>query len=310
MASNSFKIAATAKIAAERHIPESNIIVTSRATESRTRGTSISPKAMTMVLEDDDEEADCTNNTADNIIATSRATTVSLMIFVCYQYALDIVHDDVQIEGIVVTAVVPANAQLIIARYDSLTAKHRCRAYIHCGHLGSNMKITSLEQSQVKKSPTRIQPKLNAPGLLEAYEDRTRYSPVSDSEFTAQLPSLGAHQHVQTEGEDRMNNTAYNIIDTSRAMTVLLMIFVCHQYANPIYSYCRCNLLSNRRRLNPSNRLKLSPEEEQDEFDKAPAGLSTAKAMTDMPLRTARTRPQMLYDVSTNRFIAKYIRSL
>jgi len=54
--------------------------------------------------------------------------------------------------------------------------------------------------------------------------------------------------------------------------------------------------------------LILSPEEEQDEFDKSPAGLSrpslsTVKATTDMPLQTARTRPQMLSDVSTTRFI-------
>jgi len=79
-------------------------------------------------------------------------------------------------------------------------------------------------------------------------------------------------------------------------------------YANLIDSYCQCNILSNRRRLNPSNRLILSTEEEQDEFDKSSAGLlrpslSTAKATTDMPLRTARTRPQMLSDVSTTRFI-------
>ena len=85
------------------------------------------------------------------------------------------------------------------------------------------MKITSLDQSQVEEiirdeahetlamplgmpqnrpplsfnasttSPARIRPKVNVSGLLEAYKYRTRYSPVRDSEFAAQLPSLGAH---------------------------------------------------------------------------------------------------------------------
>ena len=45
-----------------------------------------------------------------------------------------------------------------------------------------------MKGSQVKKSPARIQPELNAPDLLEPYEYRTRYSPIHDSEFAAQLP--------------------------------------------------------------------------------------------------------------------------
>jgi len=44
--------------------------------------------------------------------------------------ALATVHDDVQIEGIVLAAVVPASVQTIVARYDSLTDNHWCRASV------------------------------------------------------------------------------------------------------------------------------------------------------------------------------------
>ena len=47
---------------------------------------------------------------------------------------------------------------------------------------------------------------------------------------------------AEVKEEDRMSNTAYNIA-TSRATTVLLIIFVCHQYANLIYSCCQCIIM-------------------------------------------------------------------
>ena len=118
--------------------------------------------------------------------------------------ALNIVHDDVRIEGIVIEAVVPANAQLIVTRHDPLTTKHRRRAYIHLSHLGSNMKMTALDQSQgtprnspqlpsntSTTSPVPIRPELPTPSLLEAY----------DANIGNELTSIGRRMNPSSEEE-------------------------------------------------------------------------------------------------------------
>ena len=83
----------------------------------------------------------------------------------------------------------------------------------------------------------------------------------------------------------------------NRSLAAKLKLTTCHSISIVI------ELATIRRRIYPFNQLILSPEEEQ--ADKSLAGLSrpslsTAKATIDMPLRTARTRPQTLSDVLTN----------